>query len=465
MPEISGTGQRKLLESAVKVYGETVNDIYFLIYYLAACGIGNIYCCLKNNSNFDALVKNIKDYNPDILLELYCVNELENKKANLRIMFGNINVINDVAYSYTLSNNENDFIPTIIACVNQWKGILKYFDKYENLKNFIFIVQNKLYECLSKGDKKLLNKNCGNIICESILGTLCASEFVKLCLNIDEIKEDNLFMDIFSMQFDKMENDKIVSYIEEICTCDNDSINYEDINKKLYKSKVLIIGAGGLGSPAAYALAMAGVGTIGLVDNDLVELSNLNRQILHSTSRIGMAKVESAKIFLENLNPQIKIHTYMTDFNIKNAVEIISKYDVVIAAVDNIQTRYLINDACFFSNKPLVEAGVLRFNGTNTTIIPKVGHCYRCLFQNLNSGNGLACGETGVLGSVPGTMGFIQASEAIKIIAGIGETLKSKILIYDAIDFGFVSVNLEKNTNCCLCGENPTIKSLQADNI
>jgi len=244
------------------------------------------------------------------------------------------------------------------------------------------------------------------------------------------------------------------------CLIVNEAIDYKKAEEKLSNAKVLIVGAGGLGSPSSLALAMAGVGSIGLVDSDVVEISNLNRQVLHASSRIGISKAESAKFMLTSINPKININTYIENLSKENAKEIIDNYDLVISAVDNIQTRYLINDSCYFMKKPVIEAGVLRFDGTNTTIIPDEGHCYRCLYPNLNT-NGMSCAETGVLGAVPGLMGFIQAVEAYKVITGLGTNLRNKILLFDGLGMEFNVINLDKNPDCPLCGNNPTIEKLQ----
>jgi len=229
--------------------------------------------------------------------------------------------------------------------------------------------------------------------------------------------------------------------------------------EKLSKARVLIVGAGGLGSPAAIALAMAGIGTIGLADSDIIEASNLNRQILHRESRIGMLKAESARLSLSKMNPGIRINTHVEYLSRENVNEIIKDYDIVVAAVDNFSTRYLLNDACFFMKKPLAEAGVLKFDGTATTIIPEQGHCYRCLYPNLNE-RLINPTEKGILGAIPGVMGFIEAVEVFKIITGAGRPLKNRIILFDGTDMEFDSIDIDKNPDCPLCGSNPTITCL-----
>lgn len=231
--------------------------------------------------------------------------------------------------------------------------------------------------------------------------------------------------------------------------------------EKLLKSKVLVIGCGGLGSPCAYYLAAAGVGKIGLVDSDKVELNNLQRQILHSTKNVGIPKVESAKEKLSALNPDVKIVTHNLRITSKNILDIIENYDIIVDGTDNFPTRYLVNDACVLSDKPLMHAGILRFDGQATTIVPHEGPCYRCLFKEPPSpGVVPSCREAGVLGVVAGILGLVQATEALKYILHCGELLVGKLLIFNALDMGFRTLNIKKDKNCPVCGSNPSIKKL-----
>ncbi|MFN3813456.1 MAG: molybdopterin-synthase adenylyltransferase MoeB [Aquificaceae bacterium] len=234
--------------------------------------------------------------------------------------------------------------------------------------------------------------------------------------------------------------------------------------EKLLSSSVLVIGAGGLGSPAIFYLAAAGVGRIGVVDFDVVDFSNLQRQILHTTERVGMPKVESARMAVERLNPDIKVETYNTLLNKSNILEIIKNYDVVLDGTDNFPTRFLINDACYFMNKPLVSAAMLRFEGQISVFDyrnKESSPCYRCLFpEPPPPGLVPSCQEAGILGSIGGIMGCIQATEAIKLLLSIGEPLVGKLLIMDALSMDFRKVKLRKDPNCPLCGEKAKIKEL-----
>jgi len=230
---------------------------------------------------------------------------------------------------------------------------------------------------------------------------------------------------------------------------------------KIANAKVFIIGAGGLGCPVGYYLTAAGVGTIALVDNDTVELSNLQRQIAHSVNTIGMPKVESAEKTFKALNPDVNIIALKRRISKDDIMDLIKDYDVVVDGSDNFPTRYLVNDACVMSRKPLVSGAILRFEGQVTTIVPGEGHCYRCLFEEPPPpGLVPSCQEAGVLGVLPGVIGGLQATEVLKLILGKGDVLKGQLLIYDALKTTFRKLKVPRNKKCPVCGENPTITEL-----
>jgi molybdopterin/thiamine biosynthesis adenylyltransferase len=235
--------------------------------------------------------------------------------------------------------------------------------------------------------------------------------------------------------------------------------------KKLLRSKVLVVGAGGLGSPAALYLAAAGVGTLGLADGDVVDLSNLQRQILHTTATVGVPKVESGNRMLSVLNPDITIKTYQENLTAENVMRLIGDYDVILDGSDNFSTRFLVNDACYFAKKTLISGSIFRFEGQLTTIKPHEGYpCYRCLYpEPPPAGLVPNCQEAGVLGVLAGTIGVLQANEAIKEILGIGESLADRLLIYDALEMKFRKLSRPKAPDCPLCGVNPTITGLLGD--
>lgn len=227
----------------------------------------------------------------------------------------------------------------------------------------------------------------------------------------------------------------------------------------LLESKVLLIGAGGLGSPAALYLAAAGVGTIGLVDDDVVDESNLQRQIIHTTDRVGMPKGESAKTAIGALNPDVHVNVHATRVNKDNVLDLIAGYDVIVDGADNFPTRYLLNDAALMARKPLVHASILRFEGHASVFMPYEGPCYRCLFPEPPPPDlAPACGEAGVLGVLCGVMGNIQATEAIKVVLGIGDTLAGRLLVYDALGMTFTELKLRRDPDCPACGPNATLE-------
>lgn len=234
--------------------------------------------------------------------------------------------------------------------------------------------------------------------------------------------------------------------------------------EKLLSSKVLIIGVGGLGSPAAVYLAAAGIGTIGIVDADKVELTNLHRQIIHHTGDLGLEKVKSAKTKMRAINPDVTVKTYHQLAKADNIREIITEYDFVIDASDNFAAKFLINDACFFEKIPFSHAGVLRFDGQLITVLPGETTCYRCIFTAPPSPDVVPpASQSGLLGVLPGVIGTLQATEAIKYLLGIGDLLTNTLLTYNVLTMEFRKVHFNRNPDCPLCGSNPTITELKDD--
>ena len=233
--------------------------------------------------------------------------------------------------------------------------------------------------------------------------------------------------------------------------------------KRLKAARVLCIGAGGLGSPTALYLAAAGVGTLGLVDADVVDLSNLQRQLLHGTADVGRAKLDSARDRIRDVNPHVDVQLYPTRFTSQNAMAMINNYDVVIDGSDNFPTRYLSSDACVFAQKPNIYGSVFRFDGQATVFAPHLGGpCYRCLFPEPPPPGAVPnCAEAGVLGVLPGVIGMMQSIEAIKLILGIGESLLGRLLHFDALKMKFREFKLRRDPDCPVCGEQPTISELQ----
>lgn len=231
---------------------------------------------------------------------------------------------------------------------------------------------------------------------------------------------------------------------------------------KIGEAKVLIVGAGGLGASIALYLAAAGIGTIGIVDSDLVDLSNLQRQIIHHTADVGQPKVNSAEKKILGLNPDVKVIPYRKYINPGNAIRIFGDYDVIVDGTDNFPAKFLINDAAFFTGKPLVHGGILRFKGQLLTIIPKETACYRCIFPEPPPvGVVPSCQEAGVLGALAGFIGTLQGTEVLKLILGIGKPLTNRILTYNALETAFREISIKRNPHCALCGDAPSIHKLK----
>jgi molybdopterin/thiamine biosynthesis adenylyltransferase len=232
--------------------------------------------------------------------------------------------------------------------------------------------------------------------------------------------------------------------------------------KRLLDGKVLIIGAGALGSPAALYLAAAGVGVIGIADSDVVELSNLQRQIIHHSTDLGVPKVESAKRKMEAINPDVRVVTHQIWVGAENILEIIRDYDFVIDGTDNFATKFLINDACVMAGIPYSHAGVLHFIGQTLTVLPNQSPCYRCVFPEPPPPNSIpTCSQAGVLGVLPGVIGTIQATEAIKYLLGVGDLLTGRLLVYDAEGMDFHISPIARKRDCPVCGDNPVITDLR----
>jgi len=261
----------------------------------------------------------------------------------------------------------------------------------------------------------------------------------------------------FSRTLPELTNDEIKRYSRHLIMPE---VGVEG-QRKLKASKVLCIGAGGLGSPAAIYLAAAGVGTLGIVDFDTVDFSNLQRQILHGTPDVGRSKLASAKDRLNALNPNVKIETYETALSSANALELFAPYDVIVDGTDNFPTRYLVNDACVLLGKPNAYGSIFRFEGQASVFATKDGPCYRCLYpEPPPPGLVPSCAEGGVLGVLPGIIGVIQATETIKLIIGVGEPLIGRFMIYDALKMKFRELKLRKDPDCPVCGTHPTVTTL-----
>jgi len=237
----------------------------------------------------------------------------------------------------------------------------------------------------------------------------------------------------------------------------------EEGQAKLLGARVLVIGAGGLGSPLLLYLAAAGIGTLGVIDDDVVDLSNLQRQVLHDTANLGMSKVESARARLAEINPEVKVETHNARLSPDNALDLIARYDLVADGSDNFPTRYLANDACYLAGKTLVSAAIMRFDGQLSTFKAHEGEtpCYRCLFGPQPGDPKESCADVGVLGALAGTLGALQANEVVKEILGIGTSLAGQLVLFDSLETTFRKVKVPRDPDCALCGSQATIADLQ----
>lgn len=255
----------------------------------------------------------------------------------------------------------------------------------------------------------------------------------------------------------KLSNEEILRYSRHLLIPE---VGLEG-QRKLKNASVLVVGTGGLGSPTALYLAAAGVGRIGLVDYDVVDFSNLQRQVIHGTSGIGSLKVDSARQRMLDLNPDIQVDVYNEPFTSANAMHIAADYDLIIDGTDNFPTRYLTNDLCVLTGKPNVYGSIFRFDGQVSVFDARQGPCYRCIFpEPPPPGLVPSCAEGGVLGVLPGTIGTLQATEALKLLLGIGEPMVGRLLLYNALDMSFEFVRLKKNPNCKVCGPHPEVTEL-----
>src|SRR5215468_5701179 len=258
-------------------------------------------------------------------------------------------------------------------------------------------------------------------------------------------------------QFTNLSKDEILRYSRHLIMPE---VGMEG-QLKLKNAKVLLIGAGGLGAPLGLYLAAAGIGRIGLVDFDVVDFTNLQRQVIHGTSDVGRKKLDSAADRMHDINPFVEIDKYEVALTSENALDILKDYDIVIDGTDNFPTRYLVNDACVLLGKPNVYGSIFRFEGQSTVFAYEGGPCYRCLYpEPPPPGLVPSCAEGGVLGILPGTIGLIQATETVKLILGAGEPLVGRLLLYDALAMRFRELKLRKNPECPVCGAHPTITKL-----
>ena len=317
------------------------------------------------------------------------------------------------------------------------------FDERGNLRSYINIyVNDEDIRYLKNQETEIKESDIVSIVPSIAGGTETITEEVE-----EKVKEKDV----------RLSNEEILRYSRHLIMPE---VGMEG-QKKLKAAKVLMIGVGGLGSPLGLYITAAGVGKLGIVDFDVVDETNLQRQLLHGTSDVGRSKLESAKEKLKEINPNVEIETYETMLNSENALEILKDYDLVVDGTDNFPTRYLVNDACVLLGKPYVYGSIFRFEGQVTVFDSKNGPCYRCLYPTPPPpGLVPSCAEGGVIGVLPGIIGSLQALEAIKLIIGAGDSLVGRLILFDALKFKTRELKLHKNPDCPVCGENRTIHEL-----
>lgn len=444
IPDISGQGQKKILESSVILYAESLEKASLALYYLAASGVGEVSCHINNVLNWKEYKNKLSDLNSDSKISLHDEEAIRNPKVQntTRIITGSFGYVGKIVKDIIENDYYEYFIPTVVSICNGWCGAVQTFTEKNGLEEFL----SEMYK--SAGYNSQSNSDYSHKPPGYFSSLMAVIEHLKLTLSLGKPLSRPLQYDLSVLEFDSVD-----SLSDLIYKLESPEIP-ESLPETLANSKVLIAGCGGLGSSAAYTLAASGIGRLGLVDYNTVELSNLNRQIMHSSSRIGMPKVKSSEIFLRQINPNIMLDMYNSKIDRENVQDIIGPYDVVIGCLDNRPDRYVLNDACIAAGKPLLEAGALDISGLATSIIPGEGHCYRCVFPESKDKNPMpSCSETGVLGPVPGLMGIVQASEAIKLLDGIGIPLKNKLLLFDVFDTDIYIADNRRNKNCELCSK------------
>ncbi|MBG0763632.1 MAG: ThiF family adenylyltransferase [Tissierellales bacterium] len=412
IPEIRGEGQEKLLNSKIFIKAKKVEMISLLLFYCAAMGIGEIYYNTddENNSLEKSIINHAKDINPELKIEKS--SGVEN--LDIEIFFGSPNYIEKL-----IDNKKTETNNKIYAVIGNWKGFITSKMPSKNITSEI-------------NSKEIIKE--GLVLSSSFSSSFAATQVIKKIIGFGEISEKPYYFNLWNMSFGEQINLQV-----------NDKNKKQNLNNK----SCLIVGCGGLGTPAAFILSQLGIGKLGLVDDDTVELSNLNRQILHSTSKIGKEKVFSAKKNLEKLFPAVKVNSYNTRFNEKNSSDLLESYDIVIDGLDNLNTRYILNDKIQKTNIPYIHAGALALYGQVTTIIPNRTPCFECIFpENIRNTRALSCSETGILGPVTGLMASIQVAEALKILNSNKGSLEGKLLFVDLTINYIQKMEIELDKNC-----------------
>lgn len=442
IPEVRGKGQEKILGSRVFFHSESLEAAALALYYLAGAGVGEVFCRIDSPINWNELSGRLSDLNSDTRI-LHASEEAPENipgQATTRIIAGSPGYILDALKN--TAGSSKGYVPTVVSISDGWHGAVQTFTEKAGMEEFTAALEAEaVWPAPAHGGYP-------DMLSGYFSGLLAVIEHLKLTLSVGTPLDKALYCNLAAMEFDIVEStgDLLRRLTMPAITTYN--------RRELFSaSKVLIAGCGGLGSPAAYALASLGIGTLGLLDQGTVELGNLNRQIMHSSSRLGMSKVQSSEIFLRQINPGIKLNIYNLAVSDESIHDIISRYDIVIDCIGSRKDKYLLNDACVAAGKPFLHAGVLDISGFATSIIPGDGHCYRCIFPESENENALLSrSDTGVLAPVPGVMGIVQAAEAVKLLSGTGRLLKDRLLLFDVFDTDLYIVNNMRNRYCEVCG-------------
>jgi len=442
MPEISGLGQQKLLKTKVQVYSQSILDAELILLYLAAMGIGSIDCVISayDDAHFDC-ISHAKDLNPDCTITRYTLDTAELVKSsntvdltvNHMIVLGS-EVFIDAIQKYFLCNYHCESalgVPITVVKTGDFCGSI-----YRSTLFMLNAIDLNITKTLSDGLGQYLSNAWG--------GVLATIEVVKTALGLGRLLEKPLYYNLGTFSFGFSSD--VLNELSEI-----DWRFKHDVKAKLALARVLVIGSGGLGSPAMWMLARLGVGTLGIVDDDRVSVSNLNRQIVHGVSRLGIEKVVSAKQTLEMLNPNIKVEAHAMRFNDENARELLKTYDCIVDGVDNLKSRYSVNKEALLQKKTFIQSGVLSYYGQAITLDSEIGPCYTCIFpQSLSEAHTPSCEETGILGAVPGLMGIMEALETVRVLLNIQPALHGNLLMVDVLDCEFDKIPMLRDPKCVL---------------
>ena len=428
MPEISGKGQQTLLKTHVAVRMPSVSWGEMLLAYLAAVGFGRITCLLDEPESGQAVLDHVQDLNPEVQWNVQRTPRtgslLTDPVPDMFMISGPPDWTQYRREQLVNGQHQSLETPVLSAEISPWTGVLRSGPSLQEKQN---------------RKEPHSEDPVGTFLSASFAGTMSVIELVKKRLAIGNSSKESFHYNLMDMTFGDEWNQKSTP-------------DFHPDYQQLTSAKVLLIGSGGLGSPSAFALTKAGIGTLGLVDYDEVDLSNLNRQILHTTSRIGMPKVVSGAKTLHMLHPEVTINTYQEKLTEENADRLLEEYDLLLDGLDNMPARYVANKAAVAASKPFIHAGVLTFFGQASTFLPGQGHCLECVFpQTEREGSLPTCEETGVLGAAPGLMGVIQAAETIKQLTGLPPSLQHRFLMVDTLETEFTIIDLSHREDCPVC--------------